>query len=349
MYYVYMLFSKAFSQIYIGSTVDLKSRFHQHNDGKVVSTRRYMPWRVWYYEAYNSEKLARLREKRLKYNGNAIKELKNRVGLEGLYPAPVPQRYIVDGKVGWSNQKKDKMSSFKGTGAGFTIIELMVVVSIMIILTSAMILNLNSQRASRDVAIAQNRLVSSLRQAQSYTLSSRLVPTGQSAQYYLIKFDLSQPGQYTLQAIYNANSSPQYLQDIETIALPNNIRLAAVNPLVISRSSLPNVQAPAACGLAAFAAPFAKIYLNDGCSQTGPPGNPYPLADSDGYQNILRFVANTDCLSPGNPAVCNASADSLMVVTLTNASNTVVRKVLINGITGAVCPSLDGTSCQTSY
>lgn len=82
MYYMYLLVSKFFpKEIYIGSAKNLITRFGKHNNGEVISTKRYRPWKLLYYEAYNSEKLARLREKRLKHNGNAIRELKKRVGL----------------------------------------------------------------------------------------------------------------------------------------------------------------------------------------------------------------------------------------------------------------------------
>lgn len=67
--------------IYIGSTNNLKRRLLEHNSGGVFSTKRYMPWTLLYFEAYIIENLARLREKRLKYNGNAIRELKKRIGL----------------------------------------------------------------------------------------------------------------------------------------------------------------------------------------------------------------------------------------------------------------------------
>jgi len=79
MYYVYILKSKLYNQIYIGSTIDLKSRLNNHNEGRVVSSERYKPWKLIYYEAFITERLARLREKNLKYNGNALRELKKRI------------------------------------------------------------------------------------------------------------------------------------------------------------------------------------------------------------------------------------------------------------------------------
>ncbi|MDD4989766.1 MAG: GIY-YIG nuclease family protein [Candidatus Pacebacteria bacterium] len=95
MYYVYLLKSKITNQFYVGSTNDLIKRINEHNNGRVISTKPYMPWKVYYYEAYPSEKLARMREKRLKYGGNAIRELKKRLGMiksgsgKGVYPAPL--------------------------------------------------------------------------------------------------------------------------------------------------------------------------------------------------------------------------------------------------------------------
>jgi putative endonuclease len=81
MYYVYLLKSKLNGELYRGSTNDLKYRFKEHNDGKVFSTKRYRPWKLIYYEAFAEEKLARLREQKLKHNGNAMHELKKRLGL----------------------------------------------------------------------------------------------------------------------------------------------------------------------------------------------------------------------------------------------------------------------------
>ena len=81
MYYVYVLQSKVNEEIYTGSTNNLKRRVFEHNSGMSISTKRYMPWILIYYEAYQFESLARLREKRLKYHGNALRELKKRVGL----------------------------------------------------------------------------------------------------------------------------------------------------------------------------------------------------------------------------------------------------------------------------
>lgn len=221
---------------------------------------------------------------------------------------------------------------------GFTLIELIVVVAIMVVLSAAMVINLNKQRSLRDLKIAQNQLVSNLRKIESYTLSSRALPNGQNAQYYLIKFDLSKPNQYVIQALYNVSSSPQYLVDVETINLPKNIKIATSNPLVITRAKSPTTQNPSSCALVAFATPFAKTYLNDGCAMGGTVGNPTIVGSnpsSDDYKKIINFVKNNDCVS-NTPPTCSVSVDSKITITLTNSDGTLSRTVSVNGITGAV-------------
>ena len=82
MFYVYVLQSERESnQIYFGQTDDLRRRFSEHNAGKNISTKRYMPWKMVYYEAYPSRKMALAREKQLKAYGQARTALKKRLNL----------------------------------------------------------------------------------------------------------------------------------------------------------------------------------------------------------------------------------------------------------------------------
>lgn len=79
MYYVYLLRSKKDKQAYLGSTNDLRRRFSQHNDGKVPSTKYRIPFELVYYEAYRSERDARVREHNLKLRANALSQLRRRI------------------------------------------------------------------------------------------------------------------------------------------------------------------------------------------------------------------------------------------------------------------------------
>lgn len=77
MYYIYLL-KNELGKIYYGSTKDLKKRFQEHNDGKSFATKGHS-WKLVYYEAYLTEKDARLREKALKSHGWALAKLKQRI------------------------------------------------------------------------------------------------------------------------------------------------------------------------------------------------------------------------------------------------------------------------------
>lgn len=65
MYYVYFL-RLANGDIYTGFSDDLKRRIPEHKNGKVKSTKRYLPCLLIGYEAYLEKKDALRREKFLK-------------------------------------------------------------------------------------------------------------------------------------------------------------------------------------------------------------------------------------------------------------------------------------------
>lgn len=77
MFYVYLLKDES-NSIYYGSTTDLKRRIFKHNNGEVFSTKGHV-WKLVYYEAFASEKDARLRESKLKQHGYSIRQLKERL------------------------------------------------------------------------------------------------------------------------------------------------------------------------------------------------------------------------------------------------------------------------------
>lgn len=79
MFYVYLIKSEKDGFCYTGSTPDLKRRFAEHNKGLVRSTAPRRPFELIYYEAYRSEKDARIREARLKDYKRAYNQLRKRI------------------------------------------------------------------------------------------------------------------------------------------------------------------------------------------------------------------------------------------------------------------------------
>jgi len=78
MNYTYILKSKKDSQLYLGSTIDLKKRFKEHNDSLVSSTKGRGPFSLIYYEACFNTDDAFARERYLK-SGMGKRYLKNRL------------------------------------------------------------------------------------------------------------------------------------------------------------------------------------------------------------------------------------------------------------------------------
>lgn len=82
MWYFYILQSqKDKNYFYKGSTNNHQKRLKQHNNGQVQSTKSRRPWKLVYYEAYLTEKAARLREHSVKKSGSIsvplIRRIKN--------------------------------------------------------------------------------------------------------------------------------------------------------------------------------------------------------------------------------------------------------------------------------
>ena len=80
MHYVYLLVNEE-GEKYIGYSADLKRRMKEHNLPGNGWTQQRRPWRLVYYEAYQTEQLARAREQLLKSNGSARAALYRHCGL----------------------------------------------------------------------------------------------------------------------------------------------------------------------------------------------------------------------------------------------------------------------------
>ncbi len=79
MFYVYVLQNvKEANDYYLGYSSNLRERLKSHNAGKNKSTKN-KTWKVVYYEAYESETIARQREYKLKHNPRMRQLLMERV------------------------------------------------------------------------------------------------------------------------------------------------------------------------------------------------------------------------------------------------------------------------------
>jgi len=69
-FYVYLIQNQKFpEQRYIGYSTDLRGRLADHNSGKSLHTKKYMPWTLITYFGFNNEQTAKEFEQYLK-NGS---------------------------------------------------------------------------------------------------------------------------------------------------------------------------------------------------------------------------------------------------------------------------------------
>lgn len=219
-------------------------------------------------------------------------------------------------------------SNTNGQEQGFTLIELLVVISLMVMIVGAVIANYAGTRSARNLRIGANELVTNVRKVQSYALSSRVLPGNIPAQYYVIRFNPSisaSSTSYVIEGLYDTNTSPAKIQDVEQVVLPQGITITGVS--VNGTMST--------CLLLAFELPFARVLADSQCS-----GGPPVITDTDDYKKILNFVLNN--------ADTSVTSDSLSVITLSNGNGD-QSKVLINGVTGVVCPTVNGLTCLANY
>lgn len=54
-YFVYILESETDGRLYKGQTSDIEKRIIEHNLGKTKSTKGYKPWKLVYFETFETE------------------------------------------------------------------------------------------------------------------------------------------------------------------------------------------------------------------------------------------------------------------------------------------------------
>ena len=67
MFTVYVLHSHKFNKIYIGFTSDIEKRLFAHNHSSNKGwTKSFQPWKIIYFEEFETKEEAMIREKKLK-------------------------------------------------------------------------------------------------------------------------------------------------------------------------------------------------------------------------------------------------------------------------------------------
>lgn len=188
---------------------------------------------------------------------------------------------------------------------GFTLVELLVVISIMMLSFAIVLVGLNQQRIKRSVTLAQNETVTNIRKVQSYMLSARNIGQNNKAvKYYILQFT---PGanSYSIRAV---DSDYTYHSNVETIALKDGVIIDQLIVTDRTGSQLSTSQ----CAQLIFSAPFSKIYMDTSyCDNSIIP--------------ILR-----------NPVEMINKTDATFQISLRNTAGTTVKTITVSGFSNRV-------------
>jgi prepilin-type N-terminal cleavage/methylation domain-containing protein len=191
---------------------------------------------------------------------------------------------------------------------GFTIIEIIVVVAMMAILATVVTISFNRQRNQRNITLAQNETVTNIRKVQSYMLSSRNLPSGEAAKFYIIKFEKN-VNYYTVQAVDNQYN---FHGNLERISLPNGVVLGNIT----LQGAIPDLNPD--CIQLIFGAPFGQMYINyhevDACDATG--------------QDTITTLRD--------PVAIFDYTKALATITLSNPDANLNNNIVINTISGRI-------------
>lgn len=185
--------------------------------------------------------------------------------------------------------------------------ELLVVIAIMGLFSGMVIANLAGQRRIRNLKIAQNEMVSTIRKVQSYALSSRSLPGNIGVKYYVVFFDTATPTTYKIQAI---DQNYAFQSSVETSFLPVGIQITRLQlQLPVGTTASPDP----GCVQLVYSLPFSRVYMQGKAAGT---------CGSD----LVTAVQDAQTLAN--------KANGLLTITFADIAALIVKTVTVNAASG---------------
>lgn len=194
------------------------------------------------------------------------------------------------------------MKTKNHSSLGFTLIEMLATVAILALLMSVVTANLTGNSQDRNIALAENNLVSDLHTLQTDSLSSSNTPiSNRPACYWQMSLSLSSPNAYVEQAV--DDTCLDAAETATSVNFPSNISLQKIS-----------VQRP------------------DG-SQICP--NSVLIQFLVPYGRIVQTFSGTPC-GGGAPVSQTQEANDITTMTLASANGQNTVNVIVNGIAGNI-------------
>jgi prepilin-type N-terminal cleavage/methylation domain-containing protein len=202
--------------------------------------------------------------------------------------------------------KKQKQPE-ANTQAGFTLVELMVVVTILALFYGMVATNFNVWRGPQFVKLGVREIATNVNKARSYALSARNM-NGNPAKFYIVRFQKTgTTNSYTLEGIATDSSGADvFYSSLERYPLPGN---SYVQNLTVTKPS--GAVSNPDCVQVGFSLPYGRTFVES--------------SGSCAFQTNSQSLSELDLL-----------ANTQLVITLGRAGGTDTKTVTIDGVSGRV-------------
>jgi prepilin-type N-terminal cleavage/methylation domain-containing protein len=113
---------------------------------------------------------------------------------------------------------------------GFTLIELIVAIALMVMLVSVVVANFAGTSPARNLAVVHDELVSNVREMQSYATDNHNLPSGTPASSYQVVFSLaSSASQHQYSLVGYDNAVTPNMVALSTQNLPSNLYVSSIH------------------------------------------------------------------------------------------------------------------------
>jgi prepilin-type N-terminal cleavage/methylation domain-containing protein len=184
---------------------------------------------------------------------------------------------------------------------GFTLIELMTTIAIMVLILSLTIANIHGSDASRNVGLAQNDMISDLHKVQSYAVNSE-DQTANTTASSAWGITVTSNDSYTIQSFDDTVN--QNMQVQSSVTFPKNVQFSSIQ-----------IQRPNGQGTI--------------CPTT------FSVQFTVPYGRVLTTYAGPSC-SNGGTISSTLEPDDIITAVISSTIGSASQSVIINGISGNI-------------
>lgn len=196
---------------------------------------------------------------------------------------------------------RTQTASTRNFSFGFTLIELMTTIAIMVLILSLTIANIQGTESSRNVALAQSDFVSDLHKIQTYAVDSEDYAAGVTP---ASSWGITTSSIYGYSVQSFDDTVNQNAETVSTTQFPKNVEFSSIQ---IQRPNGEGTVCPTSFSVQ-FTVPYGRV---------------------------LTSYTGTSCVN-GNAVTATQEPDDIVTAVIASSVDSVSQSVIINGISGNI-------------